>query len=74
MNKLMKWKQNCVWWKISLSSLVDGVIGAEDAELLPDAVVDEGVFEVHAVAPDQRHQLVELHLGYDLKEESEWQI
>ena len=55
------------------SSLVYGVIGAEDAELLSDAVVDEGVFEVHAVAPDQRHQLVELDLGYDLKE-SEWQI
>ena len=43
------------------------MVGAEDAELLPDAVIDESVLEAHAVAPDQRHQLVELHLGYDLK-------
>ena len=52
------------------SCLVDGVIGAEDAELLSDAVIDEGVFEVHAVAPDQRHQLVKLDLCYDLKAEA----
>ena len=47
--------------------LVDGVVCAEDAQLLPYAVVDEGVLEVHAVVADQPHQLVELHLGYDLK-------
>ena len=43
------------------------MIGAEDAELLSDAVVDEGVLETHAVRPDQRHQLVKLDVCYDLK-------
>ncbi len=50
-------------------NLVDGVVGAEDAKLLADAVVHQRVLEVHAESADQLDQHVLLHVGHDLENE-----
>ncbi len=52
--------------ELGVVDLVDGAVGAEGAELLLDAVVDEGGLEAEPVLADERDEGGDVDVGDDL--------